>query len=137
MGRGAEGRIAAVPVARESRLTPQEHIADLITQIKESADKLATDRTSRGDLKILNRTLKELRYAFKVFSPYRNCRKVTMFGSARTHPADPCYQQAVRFGQAMAEQGWLVVTGAASGIMVASTRWGSISCSPSSNCRIP
>ncbi len=100
-------------------LVPPRHIADLITQIKESADKLVHDKTSRGDLKILNRTLKELRYAFKVFSPYRRQRKVTVFGSARTPPDDPCYQQAVRFGQVMAAHGWLVVTGAASGIMEA------------------
>ena len=95
------------------------HIADLIAQIKESADKLETDRTSRGDLKILSRTLRELRYAFKVFTPYRSRRKVTVFGSARTRPDDPAYQQAVQFGRAMAQQGWLVVTGAASGIMEA------------------
>lgn len=95
------------------------HIADLIALIKQSADKLARDRTSRGDLKILSRTLRELRYAFKVFSEYRTTRKVTVFGSARTAPDAPAYQQAVRFGHLMAEQGWLIVTGAASGIMEA------------------
>jgi len=94
-------------------------IADLIEQIKLSADKLATDRTSRGDLKILSRTLRELRYAFKVFTPYRTRRKVTVFGSARTLPHEPSYQQAVEFGRAMAAENWLVVTGAASGIMEA------------------
>jgi hypothetical protein len=93
--------------------------ADLIARIKESADKLAGDQTSRGDLKILSRALRELRYAFKVFARYRACRKVTMFGSARTLPQQPAYRQAVRFGRAMAEQGWLVVTGASSGIMEA------------------
>jgi len=103
----------------DQSFVPPHHIADLINQIKESADKLVHDKPSRGDLKILNRTLKELRYAFKVFSPYRHHRKVTVFGSARTPPDDPCYQQAVRFGQAMASHGWMVVTGAASGIMEA------------------
>ena len=63
---------------------PSKRIAELIQTIKESADKLASDHTSRGDLKILSRTLRELRYAFKVFSPYRHSRKVTLFGSART-----------------------------------------------------
>jgi hypothetical protein len=94
-------------------------VADLIQRIKESADKLASDHTSRGDLKILARTLRELRYAFKVFSPYRSLRKVTIFGSARTPPGDPCYQQAVALGRAMAHEGWFVVTGASSGIMEA------------------
>jgi len=99
--------------------TTPRRIAELIEKIKESADKLAQDKTSRGDLKILSRTLRELRYAFKVFSPYRGYRKVTVFGSARTPEDDPTYQQAVDFGQAMAEKEWLVVTGAASGIMEA------------------
>ena len=94
-------------------------IVDLIEQIKESADKLAVDHTSRGDLKILSRTLRELRYAFKVFTPYRSRRKVTVFGSARTPKLEPTYEQAVAFGQAMAAEKWLVVTGAASGIMEA------------------
>jgi uncharacterized protein (TIGR00730 family) len=97
----------------------EPHIVDLIEQIKESADKLAVDKTSRGDLKILSRTLRELRYAFKVFTPYRSRRKVTVFGSARTRPDAATYQQGVAFGRAMAEQKWLVVTGAASGIMEA------------------
>jgi uncharacterized protein (TIGR00730 family) len=70
-------------------------------------------------LKILSRTLRELRYAFKVFTPYRTRRKVTVFGSARTLPNEPTYRQAVAFGQAMAAEKWLVVTGAASGIMEA------------------
>ena len=100
----------------------KDRISDLIDTIKESADKLKEDRTSRGDLKILSRALRELRYAFKVFSPYRDRRKVTIFGSARTAPAESSYQQAVKLGQAMAEQKWLVVTGAASGIMEAGHR---------------
>ncbi len=94
-------------------------IVDLIDQIKESADKLAVDHTSRGDLKIISRTLRELRYAFKVFTPYRSRRKVTVFGSARTRPDAATFQQAVEFGRAMAAHHWLVVTGAASGIMEA------------------
>ena len=77
-------------------------MADLIQRIKDSADKLEADRTTRGDLKILSRALRELRYAFKVFAPYRRCRKVTVFGSARTQPDAPSYQQAVAFGGAMA-----------------------------------
>ncbi|MFV2065892.1 MAG: TIGR00730 family Rossman fold protein [Pirellulales bacterium] len=93
--------------------------ADLIERIKESADKLHTDHTSRGDLKILSRALRELSYAFKVFSPYRSQRKVTVFGSARTGREDRAYQLAVDFGKAMADRKWLVLTGAASGIMEA------------------
>ena len=96
-----------------------QRISELIDRIRESADKLAKDQTSRGDLKILSRTLRELRYAFKVFAPYRGYRKVTMFGSARTLPQEPAYRQAVDFGRRMAASQWMVVTGAASGIMEA------------------
>jgi uncharacterized protein (TIGR00730 family) len=99
--------------------TPSKRIAELIETIRESVDKLAGDRTSRGDLKILSRTLRELRYAFKVFSPYRRIRKVTLFGSARTLPDQPAYRQAVAFGREMARHDWFVVTGAAGGIMEA------------------
>lgn len=102
---------------------PSDHhgryVADLLETIRSSADRLAQDQTSRGDLKILSRTLRELRYAFKVFGPYRHTHKVAVFGSARTPEDNPSYQQAHAFGQAMAEAGWLVVTGAGSGIMEA------------------
>ncbi|RIK83217.1 MAG: TIGR00730 family Rossman fold protein [Planctomycetota bacterium] len=102
-------------------LEPDE-IADLIALIRESADKLHADRIDRGDLKILSRTLRELRYAFKVFANYRGRRKVTVFGSARTLPDAPAYKQAMELGKAMAQRDWLVVTGAASGIMEAGHR---------------
>ena len=52
----------------------RSNIDDLIQTIKETADKLAADGSTRGDLKILSRTLRELRYAFKVFAPYRRRR---------------------------------------------------------------
>ena len=96
-----------------------KRIAELIKTIRDTADKLAGDRTSRGDLKIISRTLRELRYAFKVFAPYRHSRKVTMFGSARTQPDQPAYKQALAFGEAMAAHDWFIITGAASGIMEA------------------
>lgn len=91
----------------------------LVTEIKEVADKLVRDQTTRGDLKIILRALKELRYAFKVFKPFRLQRKVTMFGSARTPPDAPVYRLGQEFGRQMAERGWMVVTGGGAGIMEA------------------
>jgi uncharacterized protein (TIGR00730 family) len=121
-----EGHASAPPppdrtadALRHESLSHVHKIDDLIELIKETADKLARDGSTRGDLKVLSRTLKELRYAFKVFAPYRRSRKVSIFGSARTQPSELTYQQAVAFGRAMAEQDWLVITGAASGIMEA------------------
>ena len=95
---------------------------DLINKIKESTAKLQLDNTSRGDLKIISRAMRELRYAFKVFSAYRQDRIVTVFGSARTAPENPTYIQAKDFGRRMAAQSWYVLTGAASGIMEAGHR---------------
>ena len=109
---------ASPDLSHDENLAAQR-IAELIEQIKESADHMAGDHPSRGDLKIISRTLRELRYAFKVFSPYRRLRKVTMFGSARTAADHPAYKIAVEFGRAMAASRWLIITGAASGIMEA------------------
>ncbi len=95
-----------------------EH-GDLLDMMQRTIARMASDGTTRGDLKILNRTLRELRYAFKVFQPYRRRRKVTVFGSARTHSSHPAYQQAVELGRAMAGHGWMVITGAGGGIMEA------------------
>jgi uncharacterized protein (TIGR00730 family) len=91
--------------------------AALLAELRMTVDKLERDEASRGDLKILARALKELRYAFKVFTPYRHHRKITVFGSARTPPDHPDYQLAVEFGRRMAHAGWMVVTGAGGGIM--------------------
>lgn len=101
----------------EQQDTTIEFRAELVNEIKETADKLARDEATIGDLKILSRALRELRYAFKVFTPYRKQRKVTVFGSARTPPEHPAFQQSLQFGRRMAEEGWMVVTGAGSGIM--------------------
>jgi uncharacterized protein (TIGR00730 family) len=90
-----------------------------IQQIKETADKLLRDRTSRGDVKMLAVALRELRYCLKVFSTYRGKRKVTVFGSARTPPEHPAFRSAEEFGRQIAEAGWMVITGAGNGIMEA------------------
>jgi uncharacterized protein (TIGR00730 family) len=113
----------ALPNVSESDVLPTEHSPvlkgadELIAELKETADKLAQDGATRGDLKILSRAMRELRYAFKVFTPYRKRRKITVFGSARTPPEHPAYQQSVEFGRRMAAEEWMVVTGAGGGIM--------------------
>src|ERR1700676_2265180 len=89
----------------------QPGIEQLVQQIRETADKLLRDGATRGDVKLLNTALKELRYAFKIFTPYRSVRKVTVFGSARLPSTNPAYQQAVAFSRRIAEAGWMVITG--------------------------
>ena len=93
------------------------HNPDLVQDIIESALKLLTDVEYRGDVRVIQIALRELRYAFKLFAPYKETRKVTIFGSARTHPSKPEYQQALEFGRLITEAGFMVITGAGSGIM--------------------
>lgn len=69
------------------------------------------------DVKIVNRAVKELRHAFSVFRGYQDRRKVSIFGSARMPSDDPNYQLAFRFAQAVVQQGFMVITGGADGIM--------------------
>jgi len=89
----------------------------LVQQMLTTVLKLHEDGAPIGDLKITNAALKELRYSYKVFAPYRDVRKVTVFGSARTPETEPAAQAARTFGRRMVEQGWMVVTGAGAGIM--------------------
>lgn len=93
--------------------------ADLVFEMIVSALRMARDHADRGDMKIASAALKELRYSFSVFHPYRDQRKVSIFGSARTLPDDPLYDQTRRFAAAMSAGGWMVITGAGPGIMSA------------------
>ncbi len=79
--------------------------------------KLFEDGAGVGDLKIVNAALKEMRYGVKVFAPYRHVPKVTIFGSARMVPEHPVSAQACGFGKRMTGAGWMVITGAGSGVM--------------------
>ncbi|BCA54838.1 Rossman fold protein, TIGR00730 family [Nitrospira sp. KM1] len=69
------------------------------------------------DLKIVNRAFKELRHAFRVFHGYRDRRKISIFGSARTPSDDPNYHLAFQFARRSVEEGFMVITGGADGIM--------------------
>lgn len=71
----------------------------------------------RGDLKVMHRTMRELRYALSVLECYREARKVTVFGSARTPMSAPIYEVARAFARRMVEAGFMVITGAGAGIM--------------------
>lgn len=95
---------------------------DLYELMRQTIERLEADKTARGDLKLLSRTLRELRYAFKVFRPYRRRRKVTIFGSARTRADHPDYLAAEGFARQMAGHGWMVITGAGGGIMEAGNK---------------
>jgi hypothetical protein len=92
---------------------------DQLFEILVTAVKLAQDGADRLDLKITNAALQEMRTAFDLFAPYRAVPKVTIFGSARTRPDDPLYAQTRSLAAALADRGWMVITGAGPGIMAA------------------
>ena len=93
--------------------------ADLLKEMIISCFRLAKHRSDRGEMKLVNAALKEFVYSFKVFKGYKEHRKVSIFGSARSTPDDPNYEHTRRFAAAMVERGWMVITGAGPGIMAA------------------
>lgn len=90
---------------------------DLVAGLLTTSLKIGRDATGMGDLKLVHRALREMRYANKVFYPYRNVRKVTIFGSARTRPGHPAYEAAKLFARRMVEEEFMAITGAGDGIM--------------------
>ena len=110
-----------------------ENVADII----ENALKLLTDVQDSGDVRVIQTAVRELRYAFRMFAPYSEFRKVTIFGSARTQPARMEYQQAIEFGKKIADAGFMVITGAGGGIMQAGHEGAGLEKSFGANIRLP
>ncbi|MEO1236804.1 MAG: LOG family protein [Planctomycetota bacterium] len=96
---------------------PGSALGKSVREVMHTGLKLLGDDASLGEAKLISRALKELRYALKVFRPYHETPKISIFGSARTPEDHPDYQAALRFGRTMAEAGWMVITGAGDGIM--------------------
>lgn len=99
--------------------------------------KAGQENDESADLKLMNTTLKEMRFTSKVFGPYRNVRKVTVFGSARTKPGDPMYEMAKLFGKKLSEEGFMVITGGGGGIMQAANEGAGSEHSFGVNIRLP
>ena len=104
-------------VERAQALSGPSESPESVRQLLVTALRLISDRASRADLRLLSNAVKELRHAFRVFAPYQHVRKVAVFGSARTQPGSPAFEQARAFAARMAAEGWMVITGAGDGIM--------------------
>jgi hypothetical protein len=94
-----------------------ERDQDIFTELFTSVARLARDDSDRGDLKVVNGAVREMRSSFNTFRPFRADRKASVFGSARTRPDEPAFQQAVELGRVLADAGWMVITGGGPGIM--------------------
>ena len=110
---------------------------ELIEEMIFTALKMARDKMGTGDLKLMNRSLKELRYAAKIFAPYRDVRKVVVFGSARTAATEPEALAAEEFGRQMVAHHYMVITGGGDGIMGAAQRGAGRENSFGLNIRLP
>ncbi len=113
------------------------HSCELIESMVVSALKAAHDPISVADLKIFNRSLNEMRYAARVFAPFRHKRKVVVFGSARTLPTEAESVEAEDFARRMRDDGYMIITGGGEGIMGAAQRGAGREHSFGLNIRLP
>ncbi len=113
------------------------HHPDLVREMILAALKAGREDERRGDLKLMNTSLKEMRFTGVVFGPYRHTRKVTVFGSARTRSEEPVYAMAAECGRRLAAAGYMVITGGGGGIMQAANEGAGPERSFGVNIRLP
>ncbi len=121
-------------LARRSGSAETEH---LLHEILTTAVKLGLESTDKGDLKLVNNALKELRYSFKIFSPYRDVKKVIIFGSARAKKSSAEYKMAEEFAQKLTAKGYMIITGGGPGIMEAGNKGANAGKDFALNIRLP
>jgi uncharacterized protein (TIGR00730 family) len=110
---------------------------DLLREILTTAVKLGKEGVDKGDLKLLNTSLKELRHAFRIFAPFREARKIIVFGSSRAKQGSAPYRMAEAFSKEMAKRDFFVITGAGLGIMEAANKGAGLKHSFGVNIRLP
>ncbi|MCK5306472.1 MAG: TIGR00730 family Rossman fold protein [Candidatus Omnitrophica bacterium] len=109
----------------------------LLREILTTAVKLGLESGDKGDLKLVNSTLKELRYSFKIFSPYRAVKKAIIFGSARSKKTSAEYKAAEEFARKLTAKGYMIVTGGGPGVMEAGNKGAKIGTEFALNIRLP
>jgi hypothetical protein len=113
------------------------HHPKIIREMVLSALKTGQESDYLADLKMLRSTMKEMRYTTKMFSPYRERKKVTIFGSARTQPDEESYKKCVTFSRQLVRLGYMVITGGGPGIMQAGNEGAGAENSFAVNIRLP
>ncbi len=113
------------------------HHPSLVREMIISALKAGQETDYLADLKMLNNTMKEMRYTNKVFAPYRQKKKITIFGSARTDPDEAVYQKCVTFSKLLSDRGYMIITGGGPGIMQAGNEGAGSENSFAVNIRLP
>jgi uncharacterized protein (TIGR00730 family) len=116
--RRTENLDEALAAAQEILTTKDQDLRSVLYRdILLNAIKCKRDDLDILDLKVINRAVAEFRHAARVFKPYRGVRKVSIFGSAREKKGSPYYEEAVHLGRSLVQKGFMVITGAAEGIM--------------------
>jgi len=113
--RGAVGAIVDLVLGE----WPPMHDESIYQEMIFNVAQLREEKLDMGELRLMNTAFKELRYAMKVFKPYRLIPKAAVFGSARTAMDHSSFKFAESFGAKLARKGWMIITGGASGIMEA------------------
>lgn len=117
-GRDPATVIAALSAALEGSTRSPAERRQLLRLVESVAD-LARGNASPLDVKIATAAISEMEDAFEMFAPYRDARKVTIFGSARISAGTPIYELGVEVAARLADNGFMVVTGAGPGLMEA------------------
>ncbi len=115
---------------------PDDNVG-LVEEMLTTIAKLGIESNDRGDLKLINMALKELRYASKIFNSYRNEKKVVVFGSARVREDSEEYKMAEKLSKLIVENGFKVITGGGPGIMEAGNKGAGRENSFSLNIKLP
>lgn len=110
---------------------------NVIRQLLATVIAIAASDFQRLNLKIASDSLRELAAAFRVFEPYHQQRKITLFGSARTSASDPSYEVAREIARLLSLEGWMTITGAGRGIMQAGLEGAGPEMSFGINIRLP
>src|SRR5262249_15303329 len=121
-------------LARQTGSADNEEIR---REILTTAVKLGLESNDRGDLKLVNNTLKELRYSFKIFAQHRHQKKVIIFGSARSKKSSPEYKMAEELARKLTAKQYMVVTGGGPGIMEAGNKGASPGMDFALNIKLP
>lgn len=116
---------------------PTSFEGELITQLVQNGLKLMIDGHDTGQLKLITRAIKEMRYAYRIFNQHIGKRRISIFGSARTPENHPDYLAAKEFGRLVAHNQWMSITGAAHGIMKASLEGSGLESSFGLSIRLP
>lgn len=98
----------------------EDEVADSVSDLISTCISMGQKPLPMRDMIISSASLREIYRTFLVFSQEKARPRVSIFGSARTKPDNQNYKLCYNFSKKIANQGWMIVSGAGPGIMEAS-----------------